>query len=49
MKSHYVVCTDNSHCEINGGIQNLVALVCFCFSFAFFSQLFIIVDQMYLL
>lgn len=36
MKSHYVVCTDNSHCEINGGIQNLVALVCFCFSFAFF-------------
>lgn len=49
MKSHYVVCTDSSHCEINGGIQNLVALVCFCFSFAFFSQLFIIVDQMYLL
>lgn len=36
MKSHYVVCTDSSHCEINGGIQNLVALVCFCFSFAFF-------------
>lgn len=51
-KSHYVVCTD-SHSEIcGGGIQNLVALVCFFSFFLFlfaFSELFIIVDLMYLL
>lgn len=40
LKSHYV-CTDFSHGEISGGIQNLVALVClflsFFLSFFFFA------------
>lgn len=55
LKSHYV-CTDFSHGEISGGIQNLVALVCLFLSFflsffflPFFSTVIIIVDQMYLL